>query len=392
MSKNNYKDLIDEIINEVEKELEESTATGNVAGYQTPNAFGNDSKKSKDKTKKVATQAGYTVVNDDIRNINEGADWILLSSIDKMIDSYGGFLMNTSDPMSSYKVYHNSKGWKHLFKKASTKDKKTMTAVVKSMSESINEGKFPVSKYRNDAKFKYSFKIYLKDGEKHNSDFYDLKGALKMQKILDKAKEVYSITKWDDDSGDEISSLRYEGLPVKIGFNMLDHLKAKLATTLMYDTYTLSNLKGSNGYDSTKKEISPDKWNKTLNDLTIYSIEKLKSLYLKKHSKTDYKKIRKQVGLQESKRVKEQAPKKRTNRWLELKNDDSMHGHKKLAMGLKELKYQLKEVETFFRWYNQIKNINELETDGYWKRTNKHIRTIKERLINIVRTIQEIEK
>jgi hypothetical protein len=80
------------------------------------------------------------------------------------------------------------------------------------------------------------------------------------------------------------------------------------------------------------------------------------------------------------------------NRWLELKNDESMHANKKLATGLRELKYQLKEVETFFRWYNQIKTMNELSSDTFWKRTHGHIYKIKERLINIAKTIQEIEK
>jgi hypothetical protein len=52
----------------------------------------------------------------------------------------------------------------------------------------------------------------------------------------------------------------------------------------------------------------------------------------------------------------------------------------------------LAEVEKFFSWYNKIKNINELDSDNYWKRTNTHIYKIKERLINIARTLQEIEK
>jgi hypothetical protein len=80
------------------------------------------------------------------------------------------------------------------------------------------------------------------------------------------------------------------------------------------------------------------------------------------------------------------------NRWLAIKNDESMHAHKKLAMGLKELKYQLSEVEKFFNWYNKIKNINELESSDYWKRTNNHIYKIKERIVNIARTLKEIEK
>ena len=90
--------------------------------------------------------------------------------------------------------------------------------------------------------------------------------------------------------------------------------------------------------------------------------------------------------------VNENKTKRPVNRWLELKNDESMHANKKLAVGLKELKHQLSEVEKFFRWYNQIKTMNELSSDVFWKRTHGHIYKIKERLINIAKTIQEIEK
>ena len=90
--------------------------------------------------------------------------------------------------------------------------------------------------------------------------------------------------------------------------------------------------------------------------------------------------------------INEAKVKRPVNRWLELKNDESMHPHKKMAMGLKELKYQLRETEKFFNWYNKIKTMNELDSNQYWKRTNSHIYTIKEKLINIAKTIQEIEK
>lgn len=84
-------------------------------------------------------------------------------------------------------------------------------------------------------------------------------------------------------------------------------------------------------------------------------------------------------------------PKGPVNRWLELKNDDTQP-NKKLSLGLKEIKYKLQEVENFIRWYNKISKMNELSSDSYWKRTNNHIYKIKERLINIARTIQELEK
>jgi len=90
--------------------------------------------------------------------------------------------------------------------------------------------------------------------------------------------------------------------------------------------------------------------------------------------------------------VNEAKVKRPVNRWLAIKNDETKHPHKKMAMGLKELKYQLAETQKFFNWYNKIKTMNELDSSDYWKRTNKHIYKIKERLINIARTIQEIEK
>ena len=90
--------------------------------------------------------------------------------------------------------------------------------------------------------------------------------------------------------------------------------------------------------------------------------------------------------------VNEARIKRPVNRWLELKNDETMHPHKKMAHGLKELKYQLAETEKFFTWYNKIKTMNELDSTNYWKRTQNHIYKIKERLINIAKTLQEIEK
>lgn len=90
--------------------------------------------------------------------------------------------------------------------------------------------------------------------------------------------------------------------------------------------------------------------------------------------------------------IDEGKVKRPVNRWLELKNDETMHPHKKMAMGLKELKYQLAETEKFFNWYNKIKTMNELDSTGYWKRTQSHIYKIKERIINIAKTLQEIEK
>lgn len=90
--------------------------------------------------------------------------------------------------------------------------------------------------------------------------------------------------------------------------------------------------------------------------------------------------------------VDEAKIKRPVNRWLELKNDETRSPNQKLAVGLKELKYQLAEVEKFFNWYNKIKTMNELDKNNYWKRTHRHIYNVKERLINIANSIKELDQ
>ena len=112
-----------------------------------------------------------------------------------------------------------------------------------------------------------------------------------------------------------------------------------------------------------------------------------------KHKKRK-KKIATQLGYSvvggDVNNINEAKVKRPVNRWLELKNDESMHPHKKMAMGLKELKYQLREVEKFFNWYNKIKTMNELDSNQYWKRTQKNLFKIRERLNNIVSSITKL--
>lgn len=242
MSKSNYGRLIDELIDEVERELEESTATGAVAGYETPNAFGNGSNKSKNKTKKVSTQAGYTIVDNDVDNINEAVD---LTDIVKLAKAQDKGNLDTFKINKPFKVL----------------TKTGITTVTPVPITSMEKGKFVKT-------------MHFKVGGKQ---FVKLSGIVKMLGIKENVTEA---------------------------------------------------------------------------KLTV----------------------------------------KRSNRWLELKNDETMHPHKKLSVGLKELKNQLKEVEQFLGWYNKIKNINELDSDNYWKRTNKNINNIKERIVNIVHTLREIEK
>lgn len=69
---------IREMIRElIQQELEEISATGNVAGYQTPYAFSGQSKEGRSHRNKIAQQAGYTLTDkgntgEDDKQIKEG--------------------------------------------------------------------------------------------------------------------------------------------------------------------------------------------------------------------------------------------------------------------------------------------------------------------------------
>ena len=78
------------------------------------------------------------------------------------------------------------------------------------------------------------------------------------------------------------------------------------------------------------------------------------------------------------------------NRWLELKNDDSLNPVQKIGVGIRNLNHKLREIEDFTRWYKKIQQEHDLESDKHWRRTQKHVRTMKERIINIAKDIREI--
>ena len=68
-TKKSFNDLITSLTEEVidEEELDEITTTDNIAGYDSPLAFGDTSTVSKKKKKKISTNStGYDVVNEDL--------------------------------------------------------------------------------------------------------------------------------------------------------------------------------------------------------------------------------------------------------------------------------------------------------------------------------------
>lgn len=77
------------------------------------------------------------------------------------------------------------------------------------------------------------------------------------------------------------------------------------------------------------------------------------------------------------------------NRWLELKREESTPTQK-LGKGISNIKKQLSEIETFLNWYSKIKKESGLSSDQYWKRTQRNLFKIRERLNNIATSITKL--
>ena len=77
------------------------------------------------------------------------------------------------------------------------------------------------------------------------------------------------------------------------------------------------------------------------------------------------------------------------NRWLELKKDEYTP-RQKIGRGISQVNKQLSEIETFLRWYGRIKKESDLNSDQYWKRTQKNLFKIRERLNTIVTQISKL--
>ena len=542
----NLNKFISELIKEVQDEIDEATTSGDIAGYETPNAFGDDSKKSKKKTKDVSTQAGYTVVNESelklgVKYTNKiGKEGFIQTGGSKNPKDWIWFDGKTNHPYNSIKhelkPANNQKktGFGDYLNQGGRVWDHKISNNPNSISESEFAGQLAGDTLKQIVKKLSFYKVTI--SQNPNRNWYNLyvpeyKNLQKVQRIL---KDIYGIKSNIRDSGyskhielhgdqmledkipgglsdgmsiediankhnvdiDELVKQFKKGIKVEMEHTTdvkiskeicLDHLFEdpkyydKLATienesvgdmrdiakgpitggtrididikqqghSREYDVFVnkkkIGSIKNLSNWDnrgvssllsSTAERLAQDK-----NLIPKYAATRIGFIGNPKHvqnesineagfkwpkSFTFTKHLRVQdkvypegeyfyrktywggalyqrgytavVSFSEDD-FKEWVKDKtivvesiNENRWLELKNDESMHPHKKLSVGLKELRNQLKEVEQFLGWYNKLKNINELDSDNYWKRTNSNIYKIKERIVNIAKKLQEIEK
>jgi len=369
----NLKKYIEELISEIQNELDEATVTGNIAGYQTPNAFSDKGSSDKNRKKKMAKRIGYTLAGkvdesfmSDLDIIKKGSkditDFVkkVLSDkqykevrTDKDFHKYLKSFYNESVEYTSEAYKGEFSDFKYEFGMALD----NMGISPKAIKKISKKGKG----------FEVRMSSYM-----NNKTSWEKLGNTMGVKLIDFKPGSINIGLYESivtESKDEVNPKQLANLQRDI-----KKINPKIKVYISNHPVTKGKL---------QIELGSDHPSNQGDDREITKINAL----LKKHT-GDW---RTGTMFTESK-VNEAKVQRPVNRWLELKNDDSMTANKKMAKGLKELKYQLAETEKFFNWYNKIKNINELDSDNYWKRTNKHIYKIKERLINIAKTIQEIEK
>ena len=79
------------------------------------------------------------------------------------------------------------------------------------------------------------------------------------------------------------------------------------------------------------------------------------------------------------------------NRWLELKNEETP-ANAKIDKGISNINKQLAEMEKFLNWYGRLKQESGVTNETFWKRTNKNIYSIKERLMKLEQKIRKISE
>jgi hypothetical protein len=312
MLETKLKTYIRKLVQEVEEELDEVNVTGNIDGYDTPNAFTGGKKKNEKKRKKTATQLGHTIVGEAFKAKGY-----------KPKDPFGARIIQAINTNITESDVQDLKREGDDNAKILEKGKAFLSMAQNGIKEAFKfkfkihpDVDFPMRRVRGSAYFWFKSR---EDMEKY------LKNFLSDLKKLDKMITIYM----------KKPTLKAQQAIVKEWQNEI--MVSSNKTGGMAYGIMMSDKRGQSIYEGRK-------------------------------------------------------PKRPVNRWLELKNDETRTPNQKLAIGLKELKYQLAEVEMFFRWYNKIRSMNELSKDKYWKRTHRHIYNVKERLINIATSIKELDQ
>lgn len=77
------------------------------------------------------------------------------------------------------------------------------------------------------------------------------------------------------------------------------------------------------------------------------------------------------------------------NRYHDLRKSEGTP-NQKIGVGIREMRKQIAEMEKFVEWYGKIKNENGLESQDYWRRTQRHLNVMREKLNKLSNKIHEL--
>lgn len=321
---------------DAELQVDEASTTASVDGYATPYAFGKG-EDEKTNGKRQADLTGYSVVKEAfIPNVGNIDDFKLKS-----------LLLNNP----KVKEILGNDEWKFL------SDDKTDVIMV--------SGK-PFNTITTDGKLEFEL---------------DLK-AQKLVKPLGKARP--KIASYYSNLNEDQSWKRL--LDPYNWFKSKDIFQNRFKNTPSSVVQELIKLTKKNGDDV--KVVGNNVWGfsdksgKDNQALWQYSNGYL--YYTNPHHKSTYDTIIPKLVNSKNESVNE-------NRWIDIKNEDSP-ATTKVNKGISNINKQLAEIEKFLGWYGKLKSENGLGNEDLWKRTNSHIYSIKERLLNLERKLRKISE
>jgi hypothetical protein len=334
--------LVREVLSEMEDELDEISVTGNVDGYKTPHAFkksdGTDEDDEPDSSfvKRINTGTGYTQVNESI----------------KQGKRYGSWSVTQYDPIKYDDLGSVSGGLIKLV------NQKTADTLLIQHDNALRGAKWWIStqgKRVQDQKPEVVIQKAIKLNE--GTVYTQVSEDVSWKRFLD----PYNWFK-----GKDIFQNRFK--------NVEPHIVEKLTKLTKKNGDTVERV-GKNSWGITKKSSQQNQavW-QYLDGVLYYTNPNFKS----KYDSIIPKLVNSKTEVNEA-----------TNRYQKLRKDEGTP-NQKIGVGIRELRKQLSEIEKFVTWYGRIKNESGLDSADYWKRTQRHLSKISERLNKLSSKVRDL--
>lgn len=379
---------------DAELKVDEASTTASADGYATPYAFSKPGQ-TKNKNNKLARVSGGTVVDDLEENKRLTNKLKLLKELnagDKLTHKHNSKIeIELVEPTNrGWKVYQIEKGKRKL----AYFDKQDITGpnaifTSSSMNENLNEsvgissmsdvklgqwvtlkngtrGKIIAISDKSNPKYKKGIIVITPEFGKGNAEI-SIYTDLKKESVNEDQSWKRLLDPYNWFKSKDIFQNRFKNVPSSIVQELIKLTK-----------------KNGDDVEVVGKNVwgFSDKSGKDNQALWQYSDGHL--YYTNPKHKSTYDTIIPKLVNSKNESVNE-------NRWIDIKNEDSP-ATTKVNKGISNINKQLAEIEKFLGWYGKLKSENGLGNEDLWKRTNSHIYSIKERLLNLERKLRKISE